>query len=254
LPIQRMIMYDSLLKDIVVLTPPNHQDYEYLCTSYKLLRSMDKAANRVVEKRKNLETVMKIQNSLAGDVCIALPHRRHVFEEDVMLVIGKNHKERTLYLFNDILLVAKLRKKNKYDVDTILPLDKINVDDLEDDRHLFKITVTEVGGGDYIFYSAEHKPSWIQLLGSTIKKLHILPPEISDLRVEAEEHAEAQKEGRVEKELLQNGEVPLTKYMLMKKIIKWSEMNNQEAIMHEIKKMANRIQKYEQLKAKDWKE
>jgi len=111
LPIQRMIMYDSLLKDIVVLTPPNHQDYEYLCTAYKLLRSMDKAANRVVEKRKNLETVMKIQNSLTGDVCIALPHRRHVFEEDVMLVIGKSHKKQTLYLFNDILLVAKLRKK-----------------------------------------------------------------------------------------------------------------------------------------------
>jgi len=151
-------------------------------------------------------------------------------------------------------LLLNYEKKNKYDVDTILPLDKITVDDLEDDRHLFKITVNEVGcGGDYIFHSAEHKPSWIQLLNSTIKKLHILPPEISDLRVEAEEHAEAQKEGRVGKELLQNGEVLLSKKMLMKKILKWSEMNDQEAIMREINKMAIRIEKYEQLKG-NWKE
>jgi len=252
LPIQRMIMYDSLLKDIIVLTSPNHEDYDRLCTAYKLLRSMDKAANRVVEKRKNLETVMKIQNSLIGDVCIALPHRRHVFEEDVMLVLGKNHKERTLYLFNDILLVAKLKKKNKYDVDVILQLDKITVDDLADDRHLFKITATfpESGPIDYLFYSAEHKPSWIQLLSSTIKKLHILPPEISDLRVEAEEHAEAHKEGLVDKEFLQNGEVPLTKKMLMKKIKKWSELKNPEELQFEIKKMVLRIEKYEEVKAK----
>jgi len=252
LPIQRVIMYDSFLKDIVVLTSPNHEDYDPLCTAYKLLRSMDKAANRVVEKRKNLETVMKIQNSLIGDVCIAQPHRRHVFEEYVMLVVGKNHKERTLYLFNDILLVAKMKKKNKYDVDVILQLDKITVDDLADDRHLFKITTTfpESGPVEYIFYSSEHKPSWIQLLNSTIKKLHNPPPEISDLRVEAEEHAEAQKEGLVEKELLQNGEVPLTKNMLRKKIMKWSQMTDLEAIQYEIKKMALRIEKYEELKVK----
>jgi hypothetical protein len=247
-----MIMYDSLLKDIAVLTSPNHEDYDPLCTAYKLLRSMDKAANRVVEKRKNLETVMKIQNSLIGDVCIAQPHRRHVFEEYVMLVVGKNHKERTLYLFNDILLLAKMKKKNKYDVDVILQLDKISVDDLADDRHLFKITTTfpESSPVEYLFYSSEHKPSWIQLLNSTIKKLHNPPPEISDLKVEAEEHAEAQKEGLVEKELLQNGEVPLTKNMLRKKIMKWSQMTDLEAIQYEIKKMALRIEKYEELKVK----
>jgi len=164
-------------------------------------------------------------------------------------VVGKNHKERTLYLFNDILLVAKLKKKNKYDVDVILPLDKLIVDDLADDRHLFKITATlpESGQVDYILYSAEHKPSWIQLLGSTIKKLHILPPEISDLRVEEEEHAEAQT--LVEKEMLQHGEVTLTKKMLMKKIKKWSEMTNPEDIQYEIRKMALRIEKYEEVKA-----
>uniref|UniRef100_A0A6B2L0U6 DH domain-containing protein n=1 Tax=Arcella intermedia TaxID=1963864 RepID=A0A6B2L0U6_9EUKA len=253
LPIQRMIMYDSFLKDIVLLTPPNHQDYEALCKAYKLLRSMDKAANRVVEKRKNLETVMKIQQALNGDVCIALPHRRHVFEEDVMLVVGKSHKERTLYLFNDILLIAKLKKKNKYDVDVILALDKMEVDDMADDRHLFKITVLEgPNAGDIIVYSAEHKPSWIQLLNSTKKKLHILPPEISDLRVEEEEHAEAQSAGRVEKELLENGQVPLTKKMLFKKIMKWSKIEDEAVLRNEIAKMASRIEKYELPKIKDW--
>jgi len=218
-----------------------------LCTAYKSLRSMDKAANRVVEKRKNLYTVLKIQNSLTnGDVCIAQPHRSYVFEEEVQLVVGKSHKERTLYLFNDILLIAIAKpKKKKYDVDAILPLEKMTVDDCDTERQIFKITVDD--GSEYVFES-DSKASWIQLLNSTIKKLHVLPPEVSDLRVEAEEHAEAQKDNFFKGDLLENGELLVTKRSLMKKILKWSEIDNPEAVMREVKKLARRIEKYEQIK------
>eukprot|EP01125_Pyxidicula_operculata_P019343 TRINITY_DN7016_c0_g1_i1.p1 TRINITY_DN7016_c0_g1~~TRINITY_DN7016_c0_g1_i1.p1 ORF type:complete len:470 (-),score=87.12 TRINITY_DN7016_c0_g1_i1:43-1452(-) len=301
LPIQRMIMYDSLLKDIIVLTPRTHRDFDTLCTAYKLLRSMDKAANRVVEKRKNLDTVIKIQNSLIDeDVYIAQPHRSYVFQEDLILVVGKQEKARTMYLFNDIVLIAKPRKKNKYQVHVIIPLDRITVDEMEgdpDDRHLFKLipkqrgttnnnndnnnannsnttipnnlntttNITTNSNGpvntigipnansnyaqEYVFYSAD-KASWIQLLHSTIKKLHLLPPEVSDLKVEDQDHAQSIKEGKFEKHvaLMNDGNVLITQEMLMKKIKRWSEMKDLDALVKDIKKMAKKIEKFEELK------
>eukprot|EP01130_Rhizamoeba_saxonica_P002942 TRINITY_DN1296_c0_g1_i1.p1 TRINITY_DN1296_c0_g1~~TRINITY_DN1296_c0_g1_i1.p1 ORF type:complete len:169 (+),score=32.25 TRINITY_DN1296_c0_g1_i1:382-888(+) len=66
LPIQRLIMYDSLLKEIISLTPIEHPDYADLCTAYRLMRAMERAANRVVDKRRNMDMVLKIQESLIG--------------------------------------------------------------------------------------------------------------------------------------------------------------------------------------------
>ena len=120
-------MYDSLLKEILLLTPPTHPDYPQLSAAYKLLRSMDKAAMRVAAKRKNLDTVLKIQASLVGSWELAQPHRSFVFEEKLLLVVGKALKERVLYLFNDLLLLVKEKKKNKYEVERSVALDKVTV-------------------------------------------------------------------------------------------------------------------------------
>jgi hypothetical protein len=67
-------------------------------------------------------------NEKVGDECIAVPHRYYVFEEDISLVVGKSHKERTLYLFNDLLLLAKMKKKNKYEVEFMKLLQNITID------------------------------------------------------------------------------------------------------------------------------
>lgn len=61
---------------------------------------------------------------------IALPHRRYVYEGDVLLVVGKQTKERSLFLFNDIIILAKLKKK-KYDVDANMALKGVKVVDIE---------------------------------------------------------------------------------------------------------------------------
>ena len=59
-----MIMYDSLLKDIIQLTPPNHPDYEDLVNSQKMVVSATNQAQRVLEKRRNVEIVLRIQSQI----------------------------------------------------------------------------------------------------------------------------------------------------------------------------------------------
>lgn len=73
LPIGRMIVYDSLLREIIQLTPKDHPDYEDLCSALKLVIAATKQADRVVEKRRNMEQVLRIQSQL-----VRVPIHDHV--------------------------------------------------------------------------------------------------------------------------------------------------------------------------------
>eukprot|EP01121_Diplochlamys_sp_Union-15-3_P005976 TRINITY_DN1635_c0_g5_i1.p1 TRINITY_DN1635_c0_g5~~TRINITY_DN1635_c0_g5_i1.p1 ORF type:complete len:300 (+),score=53.18 TRINITY_DN1635_c0_g5_i1:466-1365(+) len=238
LPIQRMIMYDSLLKDIISCTENDHPDYEDLCDALRALRSINKLADRVAEKRKNMDRVIKIQN-LLNNWELAKPHRKYIHEDDLLLQIGpKNFKERKMYLFNDVLLVTK-KKGKKFDVDFMIKLEQFKVVDIEGDREKFKIEFIE--DASEILFSSTEKNSWIQLLNSAKKKLTATPDEVNHLRVE-EEEGEEEKESI--KNLLMNPSVngEITKEMLINKILEWSTMKSSE-VMKDIKKMAAKIMK-----------
>lgn len=245
LPIQRIIMYDSLLKEILLLTPRNHHNFASLCNAYQQLRSMDIAANRVAEKRRNLDTVLRIQNSLIGDECIAAPHRYFVFEEDLSLVVGKSHKERTLYLFNDLLLLAKMRKKNKYEVEFMLMLTKITIEPHESDRNSFKVITGEGNNREEYIFSSEHKITWIELLNSTKKKLQSKPAEGSatanNVKLLPEEQADP--EGHFWMDVESRSD--LSKELLAEKILAWNALagdeENHEKIFREMRKLSKLI-------------
>lgn len=75
---------------------------------------------------------------------IAEPHRRYVYDNDIYLVVGKQHKERHMFLFSDILLLTKPRKK-KYDVELTLHLSKIKIVDI-DDKGMMALAVLKLLG------------------------------------------------------------------------------------------------------------
>lgn len=76
LPIGRMIVYDSLLREIIQLTPKDHPDYEDLCSALKLVIAATKQADRVVEKRRNMEQVLRIQSQLVRFLISPFMHLR----------------------------------------------------------------------------------------------------------------------------------------------------------------------------------
>lgn len=109
---------------------------------------------------------------------------------------------------------------------------------------MFKIAAA----GEEFWFHSENKTSWLQLLHSTIKKLHAPPSEIDDLLQEEHEHADTQKTSGFERDLLKNGAVPVSKNLLKKKIVKWSTMKDTEQIMKEIKRTARLIVQYEAIR------
>lgn len=129
LPVQRMLAYDSLLTDILQLTPVGHEDYTHLQNSLSALKDIQYSATLRAQQRKNINKVLSIQNNIDDEIHLALPHRRYVYEGEVLLVHGRNTKERYCYLFNDLFVCCKSNRKK---LDFKEPLETIIVEDLAD--------------------------------------------------------------------------------------------------------------------------
>lgn len=135
LPVQRMLAYDSLLKDILALTPSTHEDYTHLYNSLSALRDIEISATLRAQQRKNINKVLSIQNNIDDDIHLALPHRRYVYEGEVLLINGRSAKERYCYLFNDLFVCCKANRRK---LDFKEPLETIIIEDLQDaDGNLF---------------------------------------------------------------------------------------------------------------------
>jgi len=157
-----------------------------------------------------------------------------VFEDNVNRVIGRTLKLRKVYLFNDMLLVLKSKKKkksNRFDIFDfkILLKDITNVTSTEEDRYQFKI---EVSDEEIYLFHTENKVSWINIIKSTIKKLNSIPGALEEMRVE-------EQSGEEDFFLFHDD---LSKESLMSMIIKWSLLKDTDQIMREIKGVAKSIE------------
>lgn len=182
LPVGRMIVYDSLLKEIVHLTPTEHADREDLMTAQKMIGAATRQANRVVDMRKNLHNVLRIQSMLQNAADIAEPHRRYVYEGTVVIEAGpKTFKERFMFLFNDLVIIAKPKKK-KYEVEWSSKLNVVElIDTNEYDRTRFQL---KDSSGTEISIDSEEKTTWMYHIKAAIKNLGATPQELNALFIE----------------------------------------------------------------------
>eukprot|EP01091_Cochliopodium_minus_P011810 TRINITY_DN3443_c1_g1_i1.p1 TRINITY_DN3443_c1_g1~~TRINITY_DN3443_c1_g1_i1.p1 ORF type:complete len:585 (-),score=153.56 TRINITY_DN3443_c1_g1_i1:46-1800(-) len=229
MPIQRVIAYDSLVKDILHHTEKDNKDYSNLVSALQSIRALTKHANERAVQRKNIDHVLTIQEML-GDSCpaLALPHRRYVYEGPVKIVgEGPRGKEKYFFLFNDILIGAKERTKKrekKYEMEFMVgDMSTVHlVDDYsESDPYRF---ILKTQGKDYIL-STPDKSSWFEFIESTKKNL--MKPSL------------LQKSVISIRDLTENEPLTeVTKEQLIKQIIEWSKMENAEAVLMEIKEFA----------------
>jgi hypothetical protein len=99
------------------------------------LRDIQFNASLRAKQRKNIDKVIHIQNRLAGTTQLALPHRRYVYEGKVLFIQpdGESSKERYCFLFNDLFVCCKEKKKGSVlEVDFKEPLGTLKVEDMDD--------------------------------------------------------------------------------------------------------------------------
>jgi hypothetical protein len=109
-PIQRLPRYEMLLKDLLKVTPEDHQDYADLS---KAALQITEVARYVNSRRAEFETtnkILDIQSKFVNSnrlkpVTLIKPSRR-LIREGQAEVEGEDH---ILYLFNDCLLIASIK-------------------------------------------------------------------------------------------------------------------------------------------------
>jgi len=232
LPIQRMIAYDSLLKDLTTETPANHPDHSNLCKALKALREAADHADKLANQRKNIDKVLSIQSQLIGETgeytSLAQPHRRFVYEGDVMSIVGKTQRERRLFLFNDILLCAQPKKNRGLNVDFLEPLETLRLEDMyqediQDSGYCFRL---HSYAKQYTLLSTD-KAYWLQILADSIRrrqsKNESEKPELSF-------HARGSLEEETSRE------------KLISCIVAWSKLSDEE-IAQNVRLFASRLEK-----------
>ncbi|KAI4878526.1 hypothetical protein NFI96_006837 [Prochilodus magdalenae] len=116
-PVQRIPRYELLVKDLLKHTPEDHPDHPFLLDAQKNIKQL---AEKINKGRRNAEEVeretrvmQEIEAHIEGVEHILNPQRKFLRQEMVMeakSVGGK--KDRSLFLFTDLLICTTLKRKS----------------------------------------------------------------------------------------------------------------------------------------------
>lgn len=258
LPIQRILAYYSLLKDLVCETPQDHPEYEALHAALQQVNAAVDHADKLANQRKNIDKVISIQSQLIGDynTSLAQPHRRFVYQGDVFSLVGKAQKERRLFLFNDVLLCTKKKHKNNLKVDFLEPLEMLRVEEPEElrDRYTFRLFAA---AKEYTLWSAD-KAYWMQLIATSIQSIKASRPSLpflADIEQRSSKPSESHGKGSEEEEREEGQQAGLAsassscsdeetlRERLIQRIIAWSKMEDDSALLSEVRRFGTRLEK-----------
>ncbi|XP_070800205.1 rho guanine nucleotide exchange factor 17 [Pituophis catenifer annectens] len=116
-PVQRIPRYELLVKDLLKHTSEEHPDYPFLIEAQKSIKQVAEKINKGMksaeEVERNARIVQEIESHIEGMEDLQAPLRRFLRQEmvvEVKAVGGK--KDRSLFLFTDLLVCTTLKRKS----------------------------------------------------------------------------------------------------------------------------------------------
>ncbi|KAL6067253.1 RHO1 GDP-GTP exchange protein 2 [Balamuthia mandrillaris] len=171
-PLQRICKYPLLLKELLKYTPKEHEDYEDLSNALVKIKEVVELVN---ERTRQVENVAQKLNLVTST--------RSLVREGEALQLSRKANEKDkkelkhLCLFNDLLLMSKMKKKEKlYTVEKQIPLDQVlvrYVDHFATEEQLDSVfEIVHVGVDIYRLQSASkaEAESWIADLERTTRQ------------------------------------------------------------------------------------
>jgi len=175
LPVQRIPRYSLLLRDMLRHTWQEHIDFKDLEESTTNMESVATYLNNKKAEAENIAKVNDLWSNFSGANFdeLADPTRRYVGEELFKIVKEKGDKPRKLYLFNDVIVVAKIIKKGmdtlirgtKEKTDVIFKLEFIEVKNVSSSN--FQILYHQNVSYDFVCENEVHKKEWMDLIQNT---------------------------------------------------------------------------------------
>ncbi|RUS20066.1 hypothetical protein BC937DRAFT_86452, partial [Endogone sp. FLAS-F59071] len=150
MPLHRIPQYRELLEALFQNTAPLHPDYHSLM---RCVEQINLIAGEVMERIQDAENhtkVLEIQNQLVSmPMPLVVPNRRFVLRGDLFKVNASNASSvepRTYFLFNDILVFAKIKDKNTFQYKGIIDLAITTVQPLDNNAqpHCFELVTKTI--------------------------------------------------------------------------------------------------------------
>lgn len=88
-------------------TPEDHCDYENTTQALENIKKDVNDMNSTIERNENLHEMLKIQESFVDQLVLIEPGRSFIREGQATLINNQNRANRQLFLFNDMLIIAK---------------------------------------------------------------------------------------------------------------------------------------------------
>ncbi|XP_053564699.1 rho guanine nucleotide exchange factor 17 [Bombina bombina] len=116
-PVQRIPRYELIVKDLLKHTAEDHPDYPCLLDAQRNIKQLAERINKGVrsaeEAERDTRILQEIESHIEGMEDLQVPFRRFVRQEmvvEVKAVGGK--KDRSLFLFTDLLICTTLKRKS----------------------------------------------------------------------------------------------------------------------------------------------
>nr|XP_008115970.1 PREDICTED: rho guanine nucleotide exchange factor 17 [Anolis carolinensis] len=116
-PVQRIPRYELLVKDLLKHTPEEHPDHPFLLEAQRSIKQVAERINKGMksaeEVERNARIVQEIESHIEGMEDLQAPLRRFLRQEmvvEVKAIGGK--KDRSLFLFTDLLVCTTLKRKS----------------------------------------------------------------------------------------------------------------------------------------------
>ncbi|XP_015272003.1 PREDICTED: rho guanine nucleotide exchange factor 17-like [Gekko japonicus] len=116
-PVQRIPRYELLVKDLLKHTPEEHPDHPFLMEAQRSIKQVAERINKGMksaeEVERNARIVQEIESHIEGMEDLQAPLRKFLRQEMVveLKAIG-GKKDRSLFLFTDLLVCTTLKRKS----------------------------------------------------------------------------------------------------------------------------------------------
>ncbi|PRP81712.1 hypothetical protein PROFUN_10812 [Planoprotostelium fungivorum] len=184
-PVQRLPRYELLLSEMVKNTPQDSADYEQITMALIKIKDVTEFVNNNKRRAENLQKILSIQSSLDGNIKSLFHLNRNLIDEGTFSVHpgnnGKKLPKAHVYLFNDMIMVAKLREKGAekggYKFHSMMTLDNAYVQTLPiNEGAAFRLTRQTPKGSTemtIVCHNAEVQKKWVKQIKNVIIDVNV---------------------------------------------------------------------------------
>lgn len=145
-PVQRICKYPLLLKDILKHTEPEQPDAQALRSALDKVEMIINLVNEGARQADGVRKMLDIQSRFAEKNLNIVSADRYLLREDVLyLVYGGLNKPRRLFLFNNLLMIARKDWRDKYHVIEKAVLENVTVSDIDESSAAYTQSSGQVG-------------------------------------------------------------------------------------------------------------